>query len=628
MEVSLFRSCHFFTLSRRALLPALLSSPFLLCMATARAQSTTETITVTATRMPARVSEVVAEVTVLERADIERAEGRTLVALLAQQAGLQFSSNGGLGKTASLFIRGLEARHTLLLVDGVRVASATVGTPSLDNLPLEAVERIEIVRGPVSSLYGSGAMGGVIQVFTRQGGRGLSANAKIAAGSHGFSQAAGGVGFGEAVWDAAAQVQHTDTRGVSATNAQVPFGSHDPDRDGFRQTGGSLRLGWQPFGDTRRADWRLELLTLQSRGLTRLDDGPGADARAQMENRLASLSARGHVAPGWRMRLSAAESVDAYDTLASASPWAALGVIQTRLHQYGWENSVDTPLGTALLLAERHKETVSRPGAPFEVSERHIDGLALGLDGHAAAHAWQASLRHDRNSQFGGTTTGALAYGYAITPAWRAGASWGTGFNAPSFNQLYYPGFGNPLLLPEKGRHGELSLRWTVGEHRLRAAYYEHRYRGFITSGPLPANLPKARIDGVTLAYEGRWRAVDLSASYDHTDPRNATAGHANEDKLLPRRAPDMLRLGADWQAAAWSAGATLAAASHRFDDAANATRLGGYATLDLRVRWALERRLSLGVELNNAAGKSYETALGYPQPGREVFVTLRHALR
>jgi vitamin B12 transporter len=628
MEVSLSRFCHFFTLSRRALLPALLCSPFLLCTALVRAQSAAETITVTATRVPARASELVAEVTVLERADIERAEGHTLVALLAQQAGLQSSSNGALGKAASLFIRGLEARHTLLLVDGVRIASATLGTPSLDNLPLEAVERIEIVRGPMSSLYGSGAMGGVIQVFTRRAAPGVSANAKLAAGAHDFTQAAAGLGWGNAVFDAAAQVQHTDTRGVSATSAQVPFGSYNPDRDGFRQTGGSLRLGWQPFGDARRADWRLELLALQSRGLTRLDDGPGADARAEMENRLTSLSARGRVAPGWHTRLTAAESVDAYDTLASASPWAELGVIQTRQHQYGWENSVDTPLGTALVLAERQEERVSRPGAPFEVSERRIDGLALGLDGRAAAHAWQASLRHDRNSQFGGATTGALAYGYAFAPAWRAGASWATSFNAPSFNQLYYPAFGNPLLLPEKGRHGELSLRWAVGEHSLRAAYYGHRYRGFITSGPLPANLPKARIQGLTLAYEGRWRAIDLSASYDHTDPRNATAGDANEDKLLPRRAQDVLRLGADWKAGAWSAGATLAAASHRFDDAANGDRLGGYATLDLRAQWAIDRALSLSLALNNAAGKVYATALGYPQPGREVFVTLRHALR
>ncbi|MDP1900907.1 MAG: TonB-dependent receptor [Rubrivivax sp.] len=608
------------------MLAALLPSLTLLSAPSARAQP--EAVTVTATRMPTRVSEVVAEVTVLDRAAIERVEGRTLVELLSQQAGLQFSSNGGLGKAASLFIRGLEARHTLLLVDGVRIASATLGTPSLDNLPLEAVERIEIVRGPMSSLYGSGAMGGVIQVFTRRATQGLTANAKVAAGSHDFGQAAGGMGYGDGVFDAAVQVQHTDTRGVSATHTSVPFGSYNPDRDGFRQTGGSLRLGWQPFTDARRADWRLELLALQSKGLTRIDDGPGADARAELENRLTSVSARGRVMPAWHTRFSAADSTDAYDTLSSASPWATLGTIQTRQRQYGWENTVDTPAGTLLALAERLEEVVSRPDAPFAVSERRIDGLALGLNGSAAGHAWQASLRRDRNSQFGGASTGAVGYGYAFSPAWRLGASYGTSFVAPSFNQLYYPGFGNPLLVPEEGKHGELSLRWSVGEHSLRAAYYEHRYRGFITSGPLPANLPEARIEGLTLAYEGRWRALDVTASYDHTDPRNATAGHANEGKLLPRRAQDVLRLGADWRAGAWSAGATLAGASHRFDDAANTTRLGGYANLDLRAEWAIDRTLSLGVKLNNLGGKAYETALGYPQPGREGFVTLRYAMR
>ncbi len=577
----------------------------------------------TATRTATRVSDVVAEVTLIDRAALDRAAGRTLVELLSQHAGLQFASNGGLGKTSSLFIRGLEARHTLLMVDGVRVGSATVGSPSLDNLPLEAIDRIEIVRGPLSSLYGNGAFGGVIQVFLRRAGSGLSGNAKLTAGSNSYGQVAGGVGFGNGVVDAAVQVQHTDTKGRSASNPKAPFGNFNGDRDGFRQTGGSARLGWQPL-----ADWRLELLALQSTGLTRIDDGPGADARAEMDNGLVALSARGKVMPGWQTRLSVSDSSDAYNTLASASPFAALGVIETRSRQLSWENTVATPLGTALALVERTTEKVSRPGAPFAVSDRDIDGLALGLSGAAAGHAWQASLRHDRNSQFGGISTGALAYGYALTPAWRLGASYGTSQVLPSFNQLYFPGFGNPNLLPEEGRHGEVSLRWTAGEHSLRAAYYDYRYRGFISSGPAPVNLPRVEIDGVTLAYEGRWQGLDLSAALDHTDPKNATTGNANFGKQLVRRAKQALRLGADWQAGAWSAGATVAAFSHRFDDAANTVRLGGYGTLDLRAEWALSPGLKLGLKLNNVGDKAYETVLGYDQPGREGFVTLRVAFR
>ena len=598
----------------RALAPVLSCLPALV-VAQVSAQ---ETLTITATRVPARVSDLVAEVTVLDRAALERSEGRTLVELLSQQAGLQFTSNGGLGKTSGLFIRGLESRHTLLLVDGVRVGSATVGSPSLDNLPLEAVERIEIVRGPLSSLYGNGAMGGVIQVFTRPGTRGFNANAKASAGSNDYGQIAGGVGFGDGRFDAAVQVQHTDTKGFSATNPRYPFG-HNPDRDGWRQTGGSLRLGWQPL-----ADWRVELLGLQSTGLTRIDDGAGADARAELRNGLVTLSARGRVLPGWSTRLSVAESTDAYETLATASAFTDLGTTQTRVRQIGWENTVATPLGALLLLAETLREKVSRPVTPYAVSERDIDSVAAGLSGSAGAHSWQGSLRRDRNPQFGGVGTGALGYGFVFSPAWRVGASYGTSHTLPSFNQLYFPGFGNPNLIPEEGKHGELSLRWTAGEHALRGAVYEHRYRNFISAGPQPPNLPRVEITGLTLGYEGRWRSLVLQAALDHTDPRNKTVGSAAFDKLLPRRAKDSAKLAADWDGGVWTAGATLVGYSHRFDNTTNTARLAGYGTLDLRAEWALSRELKLGLKLNNVGDKTYETALGYNQPGRAGFVTLR----
>ena len=143
--------------------------------------------------------------------------------------------------------------------------------------------------------------------------------------------------------------------------------------------------------------------------------------------------------PGWRTRLSVSDATDGYQTLSSASPFSTLGTIRSRQQQLGWQNTLDTPVGTVLALAEQLREKVSRPGQPFDVSERHLDGLALGVSGSAADHVWQGSLRRDRNSQFGGANTGALGYGYRFTPAWRAGASYGTSFLAPSFNQLTSP---------------------------------------------------------------------------------------------------------------------------------------------------------------------------------------------
>jgi vitamin B12 transporter len=590
----------------------------------AHAQSgSLDAVTVTATRTRSRVSEAVAEVTVLERDDVERATGRTLTEFLAQQPGLQVSSNGGLGRPSGIFIRGLEARHTMLLVDGVRMSSATLGTPSFDNIPLQLVDRIEIVRGPLSSLYGSDAVGGVVQLFTRRGQPGLVPNAWATFGSNRYQQLGGDLAFGGDGWDGAVQVLNTGTRGFSATNPNAEFGIHDPDRDSFYQTAGSARLGYQ-----LSQDWRVDGLVLQSDGSVRYDDGPGADARARLRNGVQALTATGRLTQGWDTRFVLGRSTDSYDTLETASAFTPLGETKTTQTQLSWENTFATPFGRLLALAERLEQKVARPGQPYAVGDRTIDAIGLGLNGERGRSAWQAGLRHDSNSQFGGQTTGSLGYGFALTPNWRAGASYGTSFVAPSFNQLYFPGFGNPNLLPEEGRHGELSLRWTSGNQTARAAWIDNRIRGYITAGPQPVNVPRTEIDGVVLSWEGRWSGLIAGASYEHLDPRNATEGSPNYGKQLIRRSKDALRAQADWPFGAYSVGGTLSAFSQRYEDAANTLRMGGFTTLDLRADWRWDRDWVVGLRLNNLADKVYETAYGYNQPGREAYVTLRWSPR
>lgn len=579
-------------------------------------------VVVTATRTSSRISETVAHVTVIDRAELDRSEGQMLVEVLSRQPGLQFSNTGGLGRAGSLYIRGHEARHTVLLIDGVRVGSPTSGLPSLDNLPLDSIERIEIVRGPLSSLYGSDAVGGVVQVFTRRGRQGLQGNAHATAGSNRFGQVGGGVAFGDGTFDGAVQVQALDTRGFSATNPRVQFGNFNPDRDGFRQNGGTVRLGAK-LG----TNWRLDGTLLESHGTVQFDDGPGADSRAKTRTAMQSLEASGRVAAAWRTKLLAANSVERFDTVESASPIFGLGAIENRQKQFSWENTFATPLGTALALLERIEQDVSRDGGQFSVTERSIDAVGLGLSGSANDHNWQASVRNDRNSQFGSETTGSLGWGYELTPAWTLGASYGTSFVAPTFNQLYFPGFGNPALQPEEGKHAELSARWTSGRHSVRATWFDSRIRGFITSGFAPLNIPRTRIDGVTLAWDGRWKQWQIGASLDHLDPRNDTTG-ANFGKRLPRRARLAARAHADWIVGDWSLGATWAAFSDRFDDAANRLPLPGYGTVDLRADWRLTREWTLGARLNNAGDKAFETAFGYNQPGREFFLTARYAPR
>lgn len=598
----------------RAIAPASFLFAFL-AASHAAAQTTLDPTVITATRTPQRASDMVAETTVLTRQDLQKSEARTLSELLATTAGIQFAANGGLGKASSIFVRGLEARHVLLLVDGVRVGSATLGTPSLDNLPLELIERVEIVRGPLTSLYGSGAMGAVVQIFTRRGA--ATTGASVAAGSHRYGRVSAGVGVDSPV-ELAAQAQRLKTEGFSATNAQVPFGNFNPDRDPFAQTSAAARLG------ARLAEaWRADALLLQARGRTHYDDGAGADTYARLRNSVGGLQLSGQPSAPWRTVLALGRSMDVYDTRASASPFVTLGPIETEQTQFSWENVLKSPYGQWLLVAERIEQDVSRPGAPFTVSSRTVDALAVGYTLAVAGHDLQASLRRDRNSQFGNQTTGAFGYAYALSPQWRIGAGYGESFTAPSFNQLYFPSFGNPNLLPEEGEHYELFGAFGEGQTRARLTAYEHRYRGFISAGPAPANLPLVRIRGASLDAQSAFGAWRLDAGIDYVDPRNRTAG-ANFNRRLPRRALAAARAGIGYEFGAWQTGAQLRAQGRRYDDSANTRPLGGYAVLDLRADWRVARHWTVGARINNALDKAYETAYGYNQPGREFYLSLR----
>ena len=587
----------------------------------ATATTKVDTVIVTATRTPTRVDQALGDVTVIDRGQIEQSAGKTLAELLGQQAGVQFWANGGQGKPSSVSLRGLEARHTLLLIDGVRYSSATLGTPTWENIPLESIERIEIVRGPLSGLYGSDAVGGVIQIFTRKGKDGLRGNAVATVGSKRYGQLGAGLSFGQGAFDGSVQVQRTENRGFSATNSRVPFDLYNPDNDGFRQNSGNAQLGWKIGGG-----WRADARILQSDGVTQYDDGLGADAKAKLRSQVASVNVGGPVTALWQTNVRVARSTDDYVTLASASPYSDLGKIATVQDQLAWENTIATPVGAAVVIVEQTKQKVSRPGEPFTLSDRNIMGIAAGLNGGAGAHHWQANLRHDKNSQFGSQTTGTAAYGFDLTSAWRIGAAYGTSFVTPTFNQLYYPGYSNPKLLPEEGKQSEVNVRWLGNNQQARVTYFDSRIRGYISSGPLPTNIPRTRIDGVTASYETRIANVTLAASVDHVNPRNDSSGSPSYGKLLPRRVKDSAKLSADVDLGAWRLGGSLAAFGERFEDAANRTRLPGFATLDLRADWRLAKEWSVAFRVNNVTGKKYETVYGYNQPGREGYLTLRYS--
>jgi vitamin B12 transporter len=569
-------------------------------------------IVITATRTESRADEVLSDVTVITREDIEKGTGRTVAELLARVAGVQMSSNGGLGKSSSIFIRGTESRHVLLLVDGVRVGSATTGTPNFDNIPLESIERIEVLKGPASALYGSDAIGGVIQVFTRQGREGFFPYASATVGSAGRREVSTGLSGGGKAVSYSLGVQTLREKGFSSTNSVAS--SHNADRDGFSQDSVNAAADWR-FAPS----WKLDTRLFYADGVNNYDSGSGSyDTHADVQAQSYGMGLEGRLLSNWKSRLAYGGSDDKSTNYTGSTP----SRFDTHQDQWSWLNEIGTPLGLVLAGLERVEQHVSGTTA-YTVNQRATDSVFAGLNGDAAGHSWQLNVRRDDNSQFGDATTGFAGYGYRLARDLRAHVSYGTSFKAPTFNNLYFPISGNATTQPEEGRNREAGLAYTPGTQAYQAVYFDNRIKGFITTQPAVANIPRVRIQGWTLSYNGQFDALDLRATLDLLDARNEVTG-----KKLRRRADEQLTLGADHRAGAWKYGATVLAASERYDNDANTVELPGYATLDLHVDYTLTPDWSVQARLNNLGDKEYQTADGYNQQGRAGYLTLRWAPR
>lgn len=567
---------------------------------------------VTATRIESRADAVLSDVTVITREEIESGKGRTLAELISRVAGVQMAANGGLGKSSSIYIRGTENRHVLLLVDGVRVGSATTGQANFDNIPLESIERIEVLKGPASALYGSDAVGGVIQIFTRQGREGFRPYASATVGSAGRREVSTGLSGGSKDVSYNLGVQTLREKGFSATNPAVGSG-HNIDRDGFSQDSLTASTSWR-FAP----GWKLGAKLLSADGVNHYDSGASAfDTHADLQTQSYGLHLEGQLLRNWKSRLSYGGSDDKSTNYTSTST----SRFDTHQDQWTWLNEVGTPLGLFLAGLERVEQRVSSTTA-YPVKQRFTDSVFAGINGEASGHSWQLNARRDDNSQFGGATTGFAGYGYKLTRELRAHASYGTSFKAPTFNQLYFPNGGNAALRPEEGRNREVGLAYTPGAQEYKVVYFDNRIRDLISGWP-PKNVDRARLQGWTLSYSGQFDALGLRAALDLLEARDETNG-----RMLPRRADEQLTLGADYRSGAWKYGATFLAASERYDNTANTIYLGGFGTLDTHVDYALTKDWSLQARINNLGDKVYQTANGYNQQGRAAYLTLRWAPR
>ncbi|MFL6646843.1 MAG: TonB-dependent receptor domain-containing protein [Sulfurifustaceae bacterium] len=583
------------------------------------AEEPPETIVVTATRTARTADETLAAVTVLTREDIERSQANDIAELLRGLAGVHMTSTGGYGKTSSMFLRGTNPGHVLLLVDGVRIGSATAGQPSWEFLPLAEIERIEIVRGPRSSLYGSEAIGGVVQIFTRRGGGPLQPSARVMGGSfHTYDANAGVTGGGDRAWFNVHAGQFA-THGINATRPENTV--FDPDSDGFDNRYGSARVGYRLGQQTD-----IEIFALHAKGNTEFDSFPGAANETDFLQDSGAVRLQSRLTSVWNTTLQIGGNRDHNFTFLSGNP-STSSQFNTNRRSQSWQNDFALTEHQLLTLGlDRQEDRVSTSANLVKNSRDNKAGFAL-YQGDFGAHSLQASWRRDDNEQFGTHDTGSAAYGYTLTPRYRLYASYGTGFRAPSFIDLYWPdpvfSTGNPNLQPEESKSAELGLIGRTGNVQWITSAFRTRIDNLIVlTGPtfLPVNLNRAVINGLELSGATPLAGWNVGATATLLDARDQAS-----DRYLQRVPRYATRFDVNRTRGHTLIGAAIVAESARYSDVANQQRLGGFTVVDVHLEQRLVPDWRLRARIENLFDKDYQTVAGYNNIGRAVFVSLSY---
>lgn len=599
-------------------------------------------VVVTATRQAARVDEVLSDVTVIDRQAIEMAGGDSVIELLARQPGIQMMQNGGVGTSAQLYVRGARSDQTKILLDGMPINSIDIQGSPLRYLPLADVERIEILRGPASALYGADAIGGVIQIITRRAQAGLGGDAYLGAGSNGALKRSLGIRGGDERWRFSLSGNDFRTDGISALRNGPKL---DADKDPFRQMGFRGNLVFAPAqGHELGAQW------MSNHGQVFTDSATGSgsfNARTDFSNEVWNVASKNTLSDRWTSTLRYGQSLDNQTSYSTATSVSTTRTLDTQL---SWQNDVKLGLGSGLILLERQDRHVG-PAVRFPGNkvDTHNDAVVLGWNASLGAHHWQWASRRDDHSVFGAHNTWSGNYGYQLAPSWRVNGSLGTSFKAPTPYQLYATTsvtpqlIANPGLQPEEGRNRELALAWDNGVQNASVLWYRNdisnliEYHYLSTTTGQYQNISKAKLEGWTLAWSGRVEEWRLGASLDLLDAKDETT-----HKMLERRAKEKLNFNASRRWAGWDWGGEIVMVGRRYSPSSatftspgnsEAYPMGAYSLLNLTARTDFSRDMALEIRLNNIGDKRYTTALTssgkfeYNAPGMTWFVALRYKM-
>ncbi|WP_341961692.1 TonB-dependent receptor [Pseudomonas sp. RC10] len=563
--------------------------------------------------------------TVFTLADIERLQPTSITDLLNRVPGVQVAQSGGRGSLPGIYIRGTKAAQSLVLVDGQRIANATSADSALQYLNVDQIERVEVLRGSRSVVYGADAIGGVIQIFTRRGAeQGLQARLHTGFGNRGTSQNSLGLSGGNERTHFNLSTSLDETNGINRTG---PSFASDADHDAYRNKSYSLNLShW--LND----DVEIGFNVLDNRGKTEFDNPFGLfdpvtfNSVGQQQYSDFELSSLGtyldaRINERWKTRLEVGHSENREKTADKLSDDRY--VFNTYRDSVNWQNDLTLDDRNSLTLGADGYEDRVNSSTAFDEDSRWNRAVFVQHRFKGDGFSTELGLRHDKNQQFGSQNTWSGALTIPLNDANDVLFSYTEGFRAPTFNDLYYPGFSNPNLKPEHSKSYEVQWRSRLSETRkLEASLYRTDLKDAIALDAdfTPQNIGSARINGFEASLEQQLFGWTGKLGASIIDPEDRDTGHT-----LNRRARRTLNLDLDRQFDRLGVGASWQAVSSSYNDEANTQDIGGYALFGLRSSWKASRDVKLEFKLDNALDTRYSRTLysfdgsnhGYREEGR-----------
>jgi vitamin B12 transporter len=602
--------------ARSRLLVFFVATIFVAPLLPANAAGQLPEVVVTPSRTEQRQTETLLHSTVITSEMIKNSQQPDLPSLLRAEAGIQITQTGGIGSATGFFMRGAATRQTLVLLDGVPITKQdATGTVSIEHLMLAEIDRIEVVRGNVSSIYGSGAVGGVIQIFTRRPSEKPATSISAEFGSRMSYNTAASIRGATDDFRYALSASGLGTDGFSAINNRK-LTSGNPDLDGYTNlsASGSISKVWS-------ADQELGIRFMQSQGRFSFDsrfDQPTDKHTGKTNVSLVSVFSNNRVTENWQSNLTFSEAIDRNaNRYQTASPVSDRYKTQTQMAD--WLNRIglsDVLRATTGLTYQRQSLVADDGYGGSSDFSRNIWSAQAGIE-YAAndGHSFQLNGRHDNTQYNASANTGLLGYGYRFNEVIKLIASTSTGFSAPPLGYLYGQ-WGNPNLRPEYSRSIDIGTQISLTDFDLRVTWFDSRIRDQIEFSAGFNNIRAARNDGFEVSGQFNVSGWSVRPSLTLQNPRDADTG-----QLLRRRARELASITATRTSGPWTVNASASYAGARVD---GDYRLGSYVIAGLSGSYKVSKEWSLVSRIDNAFNESYQSVYGYNQLPRTFFVGVR----